>query len=139
MKLISQGSKLYSILFNKCHIGSFWATNNPIKNMFFSTKNTCQTCANRSLNYELEIGFWDGCMYVGYAISVAVMLLFWTLTTFFIPLINIFNEILIIVTAILIVSPFNYHFSRLISFNKFQASFRFSDLLKAARNFRKSK
>ena len=122
MKLLSKGSKLYSILFNKCpkcHIGSFWATNNPIKNMFFSTKNSCQTCKNCSLKYELETGFWYGCMYVSYAISVAVMMLFWTLTTFFLPLINIFNEILIIITAILIVSPFNYHFSRLIWINFF--------------------
>ena len=85
MKL-RKGSKLYSILFNKCpkcHIGSFWATNNPVKNMFFSTKNTCQTCENCYLSYELEIGFWYGSMYVSYAISVAVMVLFWTLTSFF--------------------------------------------------------
>ena len=121
MKLLSKGSKLYSILFNKCpkcHIGSFWATNNPIKNMLFSTENTCQTCENCSLSYELEIGFWYGSMYVSYAISVAVMLLFWTLTSFF-PLINIYNEILIIIIAILIVSPLNYHVSRLIWINFF--------------------
>ena len=121
MKLVSKGSKLYSILFNKCpkcHIGSFWATNNPIKNMLFSTENTCQTCENCSLPYELEIGFWYGSMYVSYAISVAVMLLFWTLTSFF-PLINIYNEILIIIIAILIVSPLNYHVSRLIWINFF--------------------
>ena len=122
MKLLSKGSKLYSILFNKCpkcHIGSFWATNNPIKNMLFSTENTCQTCENCSLPYELEIGFWYGSMYVSYAISVAVMLLFWILTSFFFPLINIYNEILIIVIAILLVSPLNYHVSRLIWINFF--------------------
>ena len=122
MRLLSKGLKLYSILFNKCpkcHIGRFWATNNPFKNMIFSTKYACEICENCSLTYELETGFWYGSMYVSYAISVFVMLLFWTLTTIFFPLINIFNEILIIVIAILLVSPLNYHFSRLIWINFF--------------------
>ena len=122
MKLLSKGSKLYSILFNKCpkcHIGSFWATNNPFRNMFFSAENTCKTCNNCSLAYESETGFWYGSMYVSYAISVAVMVLFWTLTNFFYPQINIYNEILIIIIAILLVSPLNYHISRLIWINFF--------------------
>ena len=122
MKLLSKGSKLYSILFNKCpkcHIGSFWATNNPFRNMFFSTENSCKTCENCSLDYELEIGFWYGSMYVSYAISVAVMLLFWSLTTFLFSTITTFNEILIIVIAIILVSPLNYHVSRLIWINFF--------------------
>ena len=122
MRSISKGSKLYSILFNKCpkcHVGKFWASDNPFKNMFFSTENTCKTCDNCCLFYELETGFWYGSMYVSYAISVAVMVLFWTLTTLFFPIINIFDEILIIVLAILLVSPVNYHLSRLIWINFF--------------------
>ena len=122
MRLLSKGSKLYSILFNKCpkcHIGKFWDTNNPFRNMIFSTNNSCQTCENCSLSYELETGFWYGSMYVSYAISVAVMLVFWTLTNFFFPLINVFNEILIIVLAIILISPLNYHVSRLIWINFF--------------------
>jgi len=122
MRLLSKGSKLYSILFNKCpkcHIGRFWATNNPFRNMLFSTKNTCQTCENCSLSYELEPGFWYGSMYVSYAISVAVMVIFWTLTNLFYPLINVFNEILIVVLAITLISPINYHISRLIWINFF--------------------
>ena len=122
MRLISKGSKLYSILFNKCpkcHIGRFWATNKPFRNMFFSTEKSCKTCENCSLAYELETGFWYGSMYVSYAISVAVMMLFWSLTTIFFPLINIFNEIIIIVLAIILVSPINYHVSRLIWINFF--------------------
>jgi uncharacterized protein (DUF983 family) len=122
MKLLSKGSKLYSILFNKCpkcHTGNFWASDNPFKNMFFSTENSCKTCENCSLDYELEIGFWYGSMYVSYAISVAVMLLFWSLTTFLFSTITTFNEILIIVIAIILVSPLNYHVSRLIWINFF--------------------
>jgi uncharacterized protein (DUF983 family) len=122
MKLLSKGSKLYSILFNKCpkcHVGKFWASDNPFKNMFFSTENSCKTCENCSLDYELEIGFWYGSMYVSYAISVAVMLLFWSLTTFLFSTITTFNEILIIVIAIILVSPLNYHVSRLIWINFF--------------------
>ena len=122
MRSISKGSKLYSILFNKCpkcHVGKFWASDNPFKNMFFSTENSCKTCENCSLDYELETGFWYGSMYVSYAISVAVMLLFWSLTTFLFSTITTFNEILIIVIAIILVSPLNYHVSRLIWINFF--------------------
>jgi uncharacterized protein (DUF983 family) len=122
MKLLSKGSKLYSILFNKCpkcHTGNFWASDNPFKNMFFSTENSCKTCENCSLDYELETGFWYGSMYVSYAISVAVMLLFWSLTTSLFSTITTFNEILIIVIAIILVSPLNYHVSRLIWINFF--------------------
>jgi hypothetical protein len=122
MKLLSKGSKLYSILFNKCpkcHTSNFWASDNPFKNMFFSTENSCKTCENCSLDYELETGFWYGSMYVSYAISVAVMLLFWSLTTFLFSTITTFNEILIIVIAIILVSPLNYHVSRLIWINFF--------------------
>ena len=121
MKLLI-GSKMYSVLYNKCprcHIGRFWASDNPFKNMFSRSLETCKTCDNCCLFYELETGFWYGSMYVSYAISVAVMVLFWSLTTFFLPIINIFNEILIIVLAILLVSPVNYHLSRLIWINFF--------------------
>jgi hypothetical protein len=106
-------------VFINLHIGNFWTTNNPLKNMLLNTKYTCQTCENCSLVYELEIGFWYGSMYVSYAISVAVMMLFWTLTSVFFPLINIFSEILIIVIAILLASPLNYHISRLVWINFF--------------------
>ena len=122
MRLLSKGSKMYSILFNKCpkcHIGRFWATNNPFRNMIFSTKNICKSCENCSLSYELEIGFWYGSMYVSYAISVGIMLIFWTLTNFFYPSINVLNEILIISFAIILISPLNYHISRLIWINFF--------------------
>jgi hypothetical protein len=113
---------MYSVLYNKCprcHIGRFWASDNPFKNMFSRSLETCKTCDNCCLFYELETGFWYGSMYVSYAISVAVMVLFWTLTNFFYPQINILNEILIIIIAILLVSPLNYHISRLIWINFF--------------------
>ena len=113
---------MYSVLFNKCpkcQVGKFWASNNPFINMLFSNKKTCEKCENCSLLYELEIGFWYGSMYVSYAVSVAVMVLFWTLTTFFFPLINTLYEIVIIALAILLVSPLNYHISRLIWINFF--------------------
>lgn len=120
MRFLSKGSKFYSIFFNKCpkcHDGSFWQRNNPFVNIFL--KNTNAKCKKCSLLFELEIGFWYGSMYISYAISVAVMLFLWTLTSIFLPLINIFNEILIISLGIIIISPLNYHISRLIWINLF--------------------
>ena len=72
MKFISKGSKLYSILFNKCprcQIGKFWRHTNPIKNIFNKAEADDLRCSNCSLLFELEVGFWYGAMYVSYAIG----------------------------------------------------------------------
>jgi uncharacterized protein (DUF983 family) len=122
MGIIQKGSKLYSILFNRCprcHKGKFWFSNNPFKNIFLSSKKEIKSCSNCSLVYEMELGFWYGAMYVSYAIGVAIMLLFWGLTVSFFPLIDVLYEMLIVVLAISFLSPLNYHFSRLIWINIF--------------------
>tara|TARA_B110000438_G_C15592762_1_gene554615 strand:- start:79 stop:468 length:390 start_codon:yes stop_codon:yes gene_type:complete len=122
MKIIKKGSKLYSVLFNRCpecHNGNFWCSNNPFKNMFLSSKKEIKKCLSCSLVYELELGFWYGAMYISYAIGVAIMLFFWGLTVSLFPLVDVFYEMLIVVLAISFLSPLNYHYSRLIWINIF--------------------
>jgi len=111
MSLIKEGSKLYSIFFNKCprcNQANFWASNNPFKNIFLKNSEDLNSCSNCSLKYELEIGFWYGAMYISYALGVAVMLFFWGSLVFFLPLLNI-----------KLLAPVNYHLSRLIWINFF--------------------
>ena len=122
MKFISKGSKLYSILFNKCprcHIGKFWRHTNPFKNIFNKQEKDDMYCYNCSLLFELEVGFWYGAMYVSYAIGVAIMLFLWGLSSFLFPEINIFNQIFFVIFFILLSAPVNYHYSRLIWINIF--------------------
>ena len=122
MKFISKGSKLYSILFNKCprcHIGKFWKHTNPFKNIFNKEEEDDLRCFNCSLLFELEVGFWYGAMYVSYAIGVAIMLFLLGLSITIFPEINILNQIFFVTFFILLSSPINYHYSRLIWINIF--------------------
>jgi len=122
MSLIKEGSKLYSIFFNKCprcNQANFWASNNPFKNIFLKNSEDLNSCSNCFLKYELEIGFWYGAMYISYALGVAVMLFFWGSLVFFLPLLNINLQVIIIVFGIILLAPVNYHLSRLIWINFF--------------------
>ena len=122
MKFISKGSKLYSILFNKCprcQSGKFWKHTNPFKNIFTKEEKDDMYCSNCSLLFELEVGFWYGAMYVSYAIGVAIMLFLWGLSSVLFPEINIFNQIFFVIFFILLSAPVNYHYSRLIWINIF--------------------
>ncbi|CAG4998680.1 hypothetical protein DYBT9275_02055 [Dyadobacter sp. CECT 9275] len=72
-----KGSKIYSILANrcpKCHQGSFFKTNNPydLKN-FDKVHDKCEFCQE---SFTREPGFYIGSMYVSYALSVALMVVF---------------------------------------------------------------
>lgn len=120
--MFNRGAKLYSIIFNKCprcHIGNFWSSNNPFKNIFISERFSNNSCNNCSLKYEIEPGFWYGAMYVSYVLGVVIMLFCWGLISYLWPFLLIHIEILIIVIVILSLAPLNYHLSRLIWINLF--------------------
>ena len=122
MLFLNKGTKIYSVLMNKCpscHLGKFWRYNNPYRNIFLKSENQNIKCSNCLLKYEIEIGFWYGAMYISYAIGVAIMVLGWILTNYFLHEINIFYEILIISLFLILVSPINYFYSRLIWINIF--------------------
>jgi uncharacterized protein (DUF983 family) len=89
---MGKGTKLYSIFFNKCprcHVGSFFAVNNPYQLKHFDTMNPrCPCCGER---FEREPGYYTGALYVSYAYYTALIvtcfiilevLLAWDLTYF---------------------------------------------------------
>ena len=122
MKFLTRGNKLYSILCNKCprcHMGNFWTYANPLRNIFNKKNKENLSCANCSLLFEVEIGFWYGAMYVSYAIGVAIMLIFWGISTIIFNDTYVFYQISFVICLILISAPFNYHYSRLIWINIF--------------------
>ena len=121
MKLFRKGSKLYSILKNKCprcHEGSFWP-NPPLKNLIYNKGLLNNNCFYCGFKFEIELGFWYGAMYISYALGVLLILITWLFQTIFFPLINIINLIIFIMLSIILFCPYNFFFSRLIWINIF--------------------
>lgn len=120
--MIKKGSKLYSISYNKClkcHCWSFWHKNNPYLNILKNNKLTNSHCANCMFKYEIEPGFWFGAMYVSYAIAVAFVLIFGALLYVFFENMDIITIVSILSVFVIIFSPINHFFSRLIWINIF--------------------
>ena len=120
--MLSKGKKIYSIIFNlcpRCHVGKFWPSDNPYKNIFIKNKGRLGRCKNCNLKFEIEPGFWYGAMYVSYAISILIMLFVWIICIKFLPKIEFYKMIILIASSIFILSPVNYFFSRLIWINFF--------------------
>lgn len=70
-----KGTKLYSILFNKCprcHEGDFFETNNAYNLKKFDKMN--KHCAHCGEDFEREPGFYFGAMYISYALYVALII-----------------------------------------------------------------
>ena len=122
MFFLKKGKKIYSVLMNKCpscHKGNFWKYNNPYRNIFLKSEDQNFKCSNCSLKYEIEVGFWYGSMYISYALGVAIMVFGWILSNILFQEINIIYEILFISLFLILVSPINYFYSRLIWINIF--------------------
>lgn len=120
--MIKKGSKTYSIFFNKCpkcHEGKFWHNNNPYLNFFKKNSITNSNCDKCNFFYEIEPGFWFGAMYVSYAIAVSLVLVIGILLYNLIDNINTSTLVLTLSILIIISSPINHFFSRLIWINIF--------------------
>lgn len=114
---MKKGSKLYSILKNRCPRCAempFFECDNPYKvgKMFVMNNN----CAHCNLNFQHEPGFYLGAMYVSYILAVFLALVI-GLNMYFIWKAT-FTEILLIIPVFLILtSPVNFRLSRLIWIN----------------------
>lgn len=118
---LKKGAKLYSILRNKCprcHVGDFWP-NLPLKNLFLNKGDLNQNCSCCGLKYEIELGFWYGAMYVSYALGVALILFIWLLQIFLFPSVDVLNLIFFTMISVVVFSPYNFFYSRLIWINFF--------------------
>ncbi|HEX5002883.1 MAG TPA: DUF983 domain-containing protein [Bacteroidia bacterium] len=78
---MKKGSKLYSILNNKCprcQEGSFFIYENAYNlKTFTKMHKSCPVCGQ---NYEPEPGYYYGAMYVSYALNVAILVAVWVAT-----------------------------------------------------------
>jgi len=117
--MFKKGSKLYSIVFNKCpqcQNGDFLEEKNILKiNKAFKVK---EHCANCGLKYMREPSFYYGAMYVNYGLSVGVAIITFIISYlgFGLTLKQSFIPILI---AIIATAPFVVRWSRIIWINIF--------------------
>ena len=117
--MIKKGTKLYSILFNKCprcHEGDFMVE----KNMFKISKafKMHEKCSNCGLKYTMEPSFFYGAMYVNYALTVGISIATFVISTLVFNL-NLLESFIPIVIALLILAPVSTRLSRIIWINIF--------------------
>ena len=116
--MIKKGTKLFSIVKNKCprcHEGDFFVSSNPLD--FKGNLKIHENCPKCDLKYMIEPSFFYGAMYVSYALTVAIAVatfvicqlldlnLVWTLAT--------------IVIVLILMIPYLVRISRLIYINMF--------------------
>ena len=117
--MFKKGTKLYSILFNKCprcHEGEFMEEKNLLKlSKAFKMNESCEKCG---LKYTIEPSFFYGAMYVSYGITVAIGVAVFVIATLFFKLSMLESFIPIVITLILF-SPLTARLSRIIWINIF--------------------
>lgn len=115
-----KGTKLYSILFQKCprcHQGELFEERNPYRiGKLFDMPHQCAKCGQI---YQLEPSFFYGAMYVNYGLTVAIAIgiyvAMWTVRVSW-----ELNDYLIgIITGIIALAPLTFRLGRAIWINMF--------------------
>lgn len=110
---------IYSTVANKCprcHQGKVFENDNGynIKNGL-KMYTHCPVC---HLKYERELGFFQGAMYVSYALQVALFVVVYAADAFFFQM-NLNLLVAIIISSIIILFPITFRWSRLLWMNFF--------------------
>ncbi|MFN4144808.1 MAG: DUF983 domain-containing protein [Runella sp.] len=113
-----KGTKLYSILFNKCprcHEGDFFVSNHAFTKKFDEMHKVCPVCGER---YTPEPGFYFGAAYVSYALNVAFIV------TSFIAYVGFYGGdpirlLYFVIPGVILLLPLFYRLARRIWINFF--------------------
>ncbi|MBA6155746.1 DUF983 domain-containing protein [Tenacibaculum sp. S7007] len=117
--MLGKGSKLYSIVRNKCprcQEGAFFKYRisfNPKK--ITKLHDNCPTC---NLKYMMEPSFFFGAMYVNYAIAVALFVGIFIVAKVFLGL-SILQSFIAIIIISLLLTPYSLRLSRIVWINIF--------------------
>jgi len=116
--MFKKGSKLYSILNNKCprcHEGDFYVDKNPLHlKKILKIHDTCSSC---KLNYTIEPSFFHGAMYVSYGLTVGLSIL--TVIICFLLNLDLIVTFITVFVVLVLSTPFTLKLSRLIYINMF--------------------
>ena len=120
LPMLKKGQKIYSVLKEKCpicHNGDVFLTKHKYDlKKFDKMHERCPSCGHK---FEIEGGFWQGAMYVSYAVTVAYSIATFVLTYLINQQTTAWMYIAIIGVVSIIVAPLNYRISRMIWMNLF--------------------
>lgn len=114
-----KGTKLYSILFNKCprcQQGDFFVKSSALTLRGFDSMH--ERCSNCGLRYEQEPGFFTGSMYISYGLYVALTVSSFLLFTAILD-VDAVDLLWGLIPAMVILTPFFFRIARLIWINFF--------------------
>ena len=117
--MCKKGTKLYSILFNKCpkcHEGDFLKERNILK--FHKAFDMHEKCTKCGLKYMMEPSFYYGAMYVTYALTVGISIITFAIATLIFNL-SMLQSFIPIVLVLILTSPISLRLSRIIWINIF--------------------
>ena len=110
---------IYSVLKNKCpqcHQTNVFETNNPFNLKRFDKMH--ESCSHCGIKYEKEPGFFQGAMYVSYALTSGWFMVTWALDTFIIKS-ETWQYLTFVVISLIVLMPLMFRISRLIWMNFF--------------------
>lgn len=117
--MFKKGSKLYSILYNKCpkcQEGYFMKEKNMFKlHKAFQMNEKCSNCG---LKYMMEPSFFYGAMYVNYGLTVGLAIITFAISVLFFDL-TMLESFIPIVVVLLLTTPISIRLSRIIWINIF--------------------
>jgi uncharacterized protein (DUF983 family) len=121
MALLKKGSKLYSILKNKCpqcQEGDLFISH-PYNFQEFGKKHI--NCPECNLKFEREPGFFYGSMYISYAVGVGLFVAWWLLKTLLFPTMEAGAMVFIMAFLQIALAPLSMYASKLIWLNLFMS------------------
>lgn len=117
--MFGKGSKLYSILRNKCpqcHEGDFFKYRISINPKKITKLH--DNCPNCNLKYMMEPSFFFGAMYINYGIAVALFVSVFIISKLFFGL-SILQSFITILIVSFLFTPYSLRLSRIIWINLF--------------------
>jgi uncharacterized protein (DUF983 family) len=117
--MIKKGTKLYSILFNKCpkcHEGDFMSEKNMFK--LHNAFKMNEKCSNCGFKYMVEPSFFYGAMYVNYSLTVGLAIVTFAIAVLFFNL-SLLASFIPIVIVLVLTAPITIRLSRIIWINIF--------------------
>ncbi|MFK5957449.1 MAG: DUF983 domain-containing protein [Lutibacter sp.] len=117
--MFKKGTKLYSIIFNKCpkcHEGDFMIEKNMFKlHRAFKMHDNCPKCNFKNM---MEPSFFYGAMYVNYGLTVGLAIVTFIISSLVFNL-SLLQSFIPIVAILILSSPLTVRLSRIIWINLF--------------------
>lgn len=110
---------MYSVLWNRCpqcHVGKVFISNKAYNLKDFDKMNT--SCSGCGIKYEKEPGFYQGAMYVSYALMSGWFIITWAADTFIFKS-ETWQYLTFVISTIILFMPLTFRISRLIWINFF--------------------